>query len=73
MYIYIFPQNIREEMPEDPYEAEMLLLARASSESAQGETGETAVQENNSLPDGKIVALNICSKNFYCTKMKSIT
>ncbi|XP_050738796.1 zinc finger MYM-type protein 4-like isoform X3 [Eriocheir sinensis] len=45
-------KNIREEMPEDPYEAEMLLLARASSESAQGETREAAIQENNSLPDG---------------------
>lgn len=36
-YFKILPQKIQEEMPSDPYEAEMLLLARASSENAESE------------------------------------
>ena len=39
-------------MPEDPFEAEMLLLARASSESVEA---EALAQENPSAPVGKIL------------------
>lgn len=50
-------------MPDDPYEAEMLLLARASSESAQAED-VAARLENSSLPEGNTTAPNFC-KVFY--------
>lgn len=40
-------------MPADPYEAEMLLLARASSESAEAEALVEETQENPSVASGK--------------------
>ncbi|MPC36150.1 Zinc finger MYM-type protein 3 [Portunus trituberculatus] len=42
--------KIQDEMPEDPYEAEMVMLARASSESIEAETPAEKTQKNPSPP-----------------------
>ncbi|XP_063885994.1 zinc finger MYM-type protein 3-like isoform X2 [Scylla paramamosain] len=42
--------KIQDEMPADPYEAEMLLLARASSESAEAEVPAEKTHKNPSAP-----------------------
>lgn len=59
MYLSL-PQKIQEEIPSDPYEAEMVLLARASKESLQQtSTEDSKHQEPEKAPDN---SLNIQAK-----------